>query len=266
MTDELDALVDAYRTEVDRPPHDAAPTRRAILRAARLRRQRRTLAIAASVALALVLTNATTFAWSTGRIDGVRETMLSWAAGDTPSPTTAPAAQPRRPIATTSEPTVAVEGPVTPARDDRAPEAALAPPAPVARRRSGARAGSGREPSAAPATAQAAPDDALEAEFDTLTPPPAAERLAFERAHRAQFEARDYLGALSAWTTYLRAYPTGRLLPEARFNRAVCLLRLQRFQQAEEALARIARSESLRRSDAADLLRALEEGRIRPTP
>jgi TolA-binding protein len=63
-----------------------------------------------------------------------------------------------------------------------------------------------------------------------------AESRAYARAHEAHFVAGDPRAALAAWDHYLAAYPRGTFAPEARFNRALCLLRLGRQDAAREAL------------------------------
>jgi TolA-binding protein len=64
----------------------------------------------------------------------------------------------------------------------------------------------------------------------------AAERAAYARAHVVHFAGTSWQRALAAWDDYLRSYPRGPFVPEARFNRALCLIRLQRFETAREAL------------------------------
>src|SRR4051794_15465284 len=61
------------------------------------------------------------------------------------------------------------------------------------------------------------------------------ERLAYERAHRDHFFGDAPAAALSAWDAYLSAYPRGTFAPEARYNRALCLVRLARFAAAADA-------------------------------
>jgi hypothetical protein len=70
----------------------------------------------------------------------------------------------------------------------------------------------------------------------TASGPSDAESEAYGRAHRAHFDEGAPERALAAWDDYLRLYPRGTFEPEARFNRAICLLRLRRFAQAERAL------------------------------
>jgi RNA polymerase sigma-70 factor, ECF subfamily len=59
----------------------------------------------------------------------------------------------------------------------------------------------------------------------------------YEAAHEAHFVARDPAKALAAWDAYLAAFPSGRFAPEAKYNRALSLLRLGRRDEAKEALA-----------------------------
>jgi TolA-binding protein len=58
----------------------------------------------------------------------------------------------------------------------------------------------------------------------------------YRLAHEAHFDAHDYGRALSGWNAYLQAAPNGRFATEARYNRAICLLRLGRDAEARQAL------------------------------
>jgi hypothetical protein len=58
----------------------------------------------------------------------------------------------------------------------------------------------------------------------------------YRLAHEAHFASHDYARALAGWDAYLRAAPNGRLATEARYNRAICLLRLGRDTDARQAL------------------------------
>jgi hypothetical protein len=58
----------------------------------------------------------------------------------------------------------------------------------------------------------------------------------YHQAHEAHFVARDPSLALARWNAYLAAEPSGRFVPEAQFNRVVCLVRLGRRAEALEAL------------------------------
>jgi len=56
-------------------------------------------------------------------------------------------------------------------------------------------------------------------------------------AHKAHFVDRDPARALAAWDAYLSAAPNGAFAPEARYNRALSLVRLSRRADARSALA-----------------------------
>jgi hypothetical protein len=58
----------------------------------------------------------------------------------------------------------------------------------------------------------------------------------YRLAHEAHFANHDYARALAGWDAYLKAAPGGRLATEARYNRAICLLRLGRDAEARRAL------------------------------
>src|SRR4029078_4374837 len=70
------------------------------------------------------------------------------------------------------------------------------------------------------------------------TPPPnpapaPADTLALYRhAHRLHLSGQDPAAALAAWDAYLREDPSGAFALEARYNRAICLVRLHRANEA----------------------------------
>jgi len=78
-------------------------------------------------------------------------------------------------------------------------------------------------------------------------------------AHRAHFVEHDSERALAAWDSYLRAAPRGAFALEARYNRALCLVRLDRKAEARAALTPFAegRYGGYRKDDATKLIAAL---------
>ena len=82
----------------------------------------------------------------------------------------------------------------------------------------------------------------------------------FAEAHRLHFVDKDSAGALAAWDAYLRAAPEGRFVPEARYNRALTLIRLGRTSEATADLRAFAAGTygAYRREEAKALLEALE--------
>jgi RNA polymerase sigma-70 factor, ECF subfamily len=100
-------------------------------------------------------------------------------------------------------------------------------------------------------------DPAVEAPLE------AAEDRALERyrdAHRTHFDAGDPTAALVAWDRYLADFPAGSFAADARFNRALCLLRLGQSADARQALEAFAGAPpgSYRQRDAAALLEGME--------
>ncbi len=84
----------------------------------------------------------------------------------------------------------------------------------------------------------------------------ALEQQRYETAHHAHFVIGDAQAALAAWDAYLAYAPDGRFALEARYNRALCLVRLQRWQEAQDALAPFASGAhgNYRRKEASALL------------
>lgn len=87
-----------------------------------------------------------------------------------------------------------------------------------------------------------------------------AEGPLYAAAHAAHFVDRDAAAALRAWDAYLAAYPDGRLALEARYNRALTLVRLGRLAEARTALAPFAQGAlgGYRQREARSLLEALD--------
>lgn len=83
-----------------------------------------------------------------------------------------------------------------------------------------------------------------------------AETRAYARAHRAHFTDDAPARALDAWDAYLVAFPHGVFVPEAIYNRAICLVRLERRAEAARPLRRLAAAPpgSYRREEALRLL------------
>ncbi|MEZ4443115.1 MAG: hypothetical protein R3B72_28735 [Polyangiaceae bacterium] len=81
----------------------------------------------------------------------------------------------------------------------------------------------------------------------------------YGEAHAAHFGGASPSEALAKWNAYLQAEPRGRLVPEAMFNRAICLVKLGRHGEARQALAPFAsgRFGSYRQAEAERLLAVL---------
>jgi TolA-binding protein len=81
----------------------------------------------------------------------------------------------------------------------------------------------------------------------------------YEKAHQAHFVEKNYDKALTAWDSYLTNVSQGRFTVEARYNRALCLLRLGRIADARTALEPFAagRYGNYRKSEANLLIEGL---------
>ncbi len=66
---------------------------------------------------------------------------------------------------------------------------------------------------------------------------PDPELALYAAAHDLHFKQQNMAAALDAWNRYIDAAPNGRLVPEARFNRLVALVKLERWDDAARELA-----------------------------
>ncbi|MET0343307.1 MAG: hypothetical protein ABW252_20020 [Polyangiales bacterium] len=92
-------------------------------------------------------------------------------------------------------------------------------------------------------------------------PVPSADLAAYRKAHGLHFRNRDFRSALAAWDAYLAEQPQGTFALEALYNRAICLLRLGRTEEAKQALSPFAQGamqNHYRQTEATELLEALE--------
>jgi hypothetical protein len=257
------------REETDASKARPDETRARIMRTLTARRNRRLTAIRVLVPIAAVLIGSVAWASATHRLPNVWYEMASklglgeveHQAPEIPEAPThkAPANPKAPPIAMGEE---EPKAPLQPANDEDsakpesplpAPEKQVAvktdvpesapspvpPPAPLADA-----AGSAVMPVApAPSSAPADPD---------------AHAL-YQAAHQAHFVARNSSAALAAWNAYLAAAPRGRFGVEARYNRALCLVRLGRMNEARHTLEAFANAApgSYRQAEARALLDAM---------
>ena len=193
-------------------------------------------AAAAALALAIFTGGPTAWAWSV-------EVVRSMFVPADPAPTEPAPVDVAAPVPTVPRPLSAAPTSPTPLPPEALP---LAPPSPA--------------PSVTPEPTRAGPPEATPLrshargsrangaspapaplEEPSLDPAVRAERELFERAHRLHFGGAGREAALGAWNDYLGAYPDGRYVPEARYNRALTLVRLGRMAAARRALEDLSR-------------------------
>ncbi|MGE0397706.1 MAG: tol-pal system YbgF family protein [Kofleriaceae bacterium] len=92
-------------------------------------------------------------------------------------------------------------------------------------------------------------------------PQPSADLAAYRHAHDLHFKGTDPQAALAAWDDYLAKYPNGTLALEARYDRALVLVKLSRWSEARAALAPFAKAKagSYRQKEAAEILAAIRD-------
>jgi len=189
----------------------------------------------------ILLAGTMSWAFATGRAEAV------WRAIVAPAPVQVERAEPEPPALRPaparapgrSAERAAQEVPAAPVAEAPAPApepAVVEAPAPVAP----------VEPAPAPVAPRAAPAPRIEA--------------LYRRAHELHFHGTDHAAAIAAWEAYLAAEPMGRFVAEARYNRALLLIRVGRYVEARAALAPYARGEiagGYRRGEATQLLERL---------
>jgi hypothetical protein len=223
--------------------HAAAErTRAEVLRGAQRKRERRRVErLVLPLAAALMVSAA--WAAESGRLSRwwgePAARAVSPVAVGRPSGTAAPATAAAPSVASSSPPVVA--GPSE--RLAPAPSSASLP------KKAQSRLRSEPAPAAGPASARAGSE------------PPARERALYDVAHQAHFARHDPAAALRGWEGYLAEFPAGSFALEARYNRAISLVRLGRRAEAHPVLSAFARGAygGYRQSEAAELLRALDD-------
>jgi hypothetical protein len=280
MSDDLlQRAARALRQEAEGP--SAPPLNKgAILEQIELERRNHARRMAIVTPLAALLLTSTAIAAATGVLPVAWIKVKALVTAPLAEPAVEPAAQPS--VSAPRHRPAQVRGPTQPDQPDELgqPDQAPAQPAPPAQRdqaepsellaqhpgatpakpKAAQKAGRSLEkaPTAEPSPAASAAPAAPEPQ---LPPPPDGLDL-FRRAQQLQFKEYRWQAALNAWDAYLAGQEHGALAPEARWNRAVCLLRLHRTAEARRALQPFAQGAEggYRQAEAQALLRALEDG------
>jgi hypothetical protein len=223
----------AARAESDRAPPEVARTRARVL-ATSSRHARRRVRFATLAPLAAALAVSTAWAGTNGWLaqtwQGLRSVVR-------PAVSESPRSSPERtfPVAERSAPPPAEELPTRPERPG-VPVVAVESLPRVTPRVSGLAPLATGVVTPAPESEPAEPSESDGAGAGEA-PLQDEASLLYAAAHRAHFVERDPGAALRAWDAYLRAAPTGALVPEARYNRALTLVRLGRRDEARAALS-----------------------------
>jgi hypothetical protein len=208
----LEDLVGAVRAADGDDPELAAVTQIRLRRSLEVHARGRHQLAGIATAIAILFGGTVSWALATGRAAAL------WAPAPPPTPAVVPPPDPspapaphRRALATAPRPMPPPET-VVPEPAPPAPEPA--PPAP--------------EPVKPP---------------PRIASPPAPVELLYRKAHELHFHGGDPAATLAAWDAYLAAEPDGRFSVDARFNRAIVLVRLGRYAEARAALEPFARGE-----------------------
>lgn len=141
--------------------------------------------------------------------------------------------------------------PLAPALDGKAPDVAGVVPS-----RSGSAAPSSAPPARSAETSPSVPSAAVPRSADEEDDGALG---LYRSAHESHFRGGDCRGALDGYARYLERAPAGPFATDARYNSAICAIRLGRTEDARRHLRTVVRSsESYRREDARTLLDALE--------
>ena len=228
--DPLTRAASALRDSYDGASGDAMVTRARVLARAALRRKRRRSVALVLLPLAAAFVMSSAWAAVTGRFPDLAALLRRAppaatrpVVGGAPTHARDPVEEVPVPVASTPVAPAASAPRITPAASiETAPRDPIAPAGepPVSARRA-LPSGQASRPSG-----QAAADAATDVE-ESL----------YADAHKAHFVARDPVAALRGWDAYLRTYPDGRFALEARYNRALTLVRLGQVAEARAALA-----------------------------
>jgi hypothetical protein len=247
MTDSLRAAAESLRDRYDGSSDCAADTEARVLAslAASARKRRARVLYLLPVAAAFVASSA--WAGATGRLHSLVVAVhhliepAARAPAASPMPNHARSANPPAPV---REPEIAAPAPP--------PEPAVPTPSP--------RAG----PSAKPVVpVSPVPSAALPSVNPPAEPPRATDADDLYRAaHHAHFVDRDPVAAVAAWDRYLAIAPHGPMAPEARYDRAIDLVRLDRRDEAVAALRPFAEGDygPYHQADARALIERLSGG------
>lgn len=268
--DDFERAIAALREQGDNPAPQARLTKERVLRELRPRARRRRAVW--FIPLAALLAGSTVLA-ATGRLPDVYHAAARALGIEAPAPSppaahpaASKASTPAKPAATEAPPQVAPAPTEAPAQEMPSPNATAtaadsAPPSSSATATT-RRRGSKPEPKEAPsppaaASVESSPEPSMSATASAEEDPALA---LYRHARQLHFAEQKPEAALAAWNAYLAADPHGPLAVDARYERALCLVRLGRKPEARAALEPFATGKygSYRQDEARALLDALK--------
>ncbi|MBL8722144.1 MAG: hypothetical protein JNL79_39555 [Myxococcales bacterium] len=245
MSDDLlDRATRALREESRVEPRDLEATRARLLADVRRTRRQRSRMIQWVMPIAAVLALGTAYAAATGKL-------RTWVMANRPAAvsSTAPLAS-----ATTPRPPTVVATVASASVEEPAPPPPIVAPSVVASASAPPVVASVAAPPSAAPTIVVAPSPSAS---DAMS----ADLAAYRRAHALHFVEKRWDAALDAWNAYLSANPKGTFALEARYNKAICLVKLGRKAEARVALTPFADGlvgGGYRQTEAKSLLDALD--------
>jgi hypothetical protein len=210
MSVQLDDLIGAIRAADGDDPDLAEATQLRVRRSLESRARGRHRLVGVMTTLAILFVGTVSWALATGQVSALWTAVL-------PS-REAPREIVPLPVRAPKQRQAIVVAPVLP------PESVPAPAPPLDR---------------PPAPAPVAPSPPLLAPVPGVVAPP-VETL-YRAAHDLHFHGGNPVLTLRAWDAYLAAEPNGRFSVDARYNRALTLIRLGRYAEARAALMPFAR-------------------------
>jgi len=243
-------------------------TRERLMASLHDRRRRSNTRFAVLLPMAAIFVGSTAFAAVTGRLETMMVSALDvvglvpkaapWS-GDVPAASPRSAAGAAGPTRKATQSPAPASAAAEPEGVPEAPQAAPGPaPVPVPD-------AAPEAPSTEPASERAAPASQTReprgGSLSARTPAETDAHEVYRRAQAAHFKSHDLGEALRGYEAYLAAQPAGRFAVDARYNRALCLVRLGRQAEARAELERFAGGSygGYRQADARRLLAALNQ-------
>jgi type IV secretory pathway VirB10-like protein len=207
----FEEMIEAVGMTDGNDPALAAATQQRLRRSLETRERSRHQLAGVVIAVAILSVGTMSWALATGQVASL------WAPAPPPPPRKVEVVPPPPKRPPPSHSIVTAPRPTPQPVPEQVPPPEPPAPPPIAPR---------REPAPAPAPTAVEPVEVL-----------------YRRAHQLHFHGGSAEAALAGWDAYLAAEPDGRFSVDARYNRAIALIRLRRYAAAHAALLPFARGE-----------------------